>query len=379
MTTQLALYERTLTLHRFPVIDNDPLQAWNAGDEYLINHMASFTIDEDSHILILNDNFGALSCWFSPLCKVTTMSDSYVSHQAIKNNLSNNHCPEITLLSTLDELPADVDVVLMQIPHNARHLKWQLTALRQALPAHCQIIAVDKAQDIRTATLNTFTHYLGQTTTSLAWKKHRLVFSIPDSKNLASMPAPLVWSVPEHDLTISNLANVFSAESLDIGARFMLDHLPQDNNLESILDLGCGNGVLSVKLAKLNPQAEITSVDESYMAVASAHTNLCELNNLADSKRFNLVTNNCLDGFDANQFDLVVCNPPFHQQKTITDHIAWQMCQDAKRVLKVGGKLLLIGNRHLRYDIKLAKLFKKSHVTTVAANNKFVILQATKS
>ncbi|CSB84036.1 Putative ribosomal RNA small subunit methyltransferase D [Vibrio cholerae] len=76
---------------------------------------------------------------------------------------------------------------------------------------------------------------------------------------------------------------------------------------------------------------------------------------------------------------MIVCNPPFHQQQTITDHIAWQMFCDSKHVLKKDGKLWVIGNRHLGYDVKLARLFGKSHVRVIANNSKFVILQAIKS
>jgi 16S rRNA (guanine1207-N2)-methyltransferase len=74
----------------------------------------------------------------------------------------------------------------------------------------------------------------------------------------------------------------------------------------------------------------------------------------------------------------VVCNPPFHQQQAITDHIAWQMFCDAKHVLRTGGQLMVIGNRHLGYDVKLTRLFGKQNVKLVTSNNKFVILQATK-
>ena len=37
----------------------------------------------------------------------------------------------------------------------------------------------------------------------------------------------------------------------------MLEHIPQDPELRHIIDLGCGNGVLSVKAGQLNPQARI--------------------------------------------------------------------------------------------------------------------------
>lgn len=376
MKTELTLFEQTLTLHRYPKRNNDPLQAWDAGDEYLIQHVEQLGLPAHRHILIINDHFGALSCWFAQQHRVSMMSDSYIAQQATLANLHHNQRPPITLLTTMDTPPSDVDLVLLQLPKSNRHLVWILSQLRQALPASTPIIAVNKAKEIHTSTLNLFEKHLGVTTTSLAWKKHRLVFSQPNVEPIVEVSKTCRWHVEPYAITLNNLANVYSGESLDLGARFMLEHLPADPTLEDFIDLGCGNGVLSVRLGQLNPQAAITCVDESFMATAAALSNLRE--NLGE-RPIQCITNNCLDGFAAHSSSMIVCNPPFHQQQTITDHIAWQMFCDAQHVLKKGGKLWVIGNRHLGYDVKLARLFGKNHVRVIANNSKFVILQAIKS
>ena len=77
-----------------------------------------------------------------------------------------------------------------------------------------------------------------------------------------------------------------------------------------------------------------------------------------------------------SEIDIVLCNPPVHQQNAITDHIAWQMFKDAKSVLQNGGQLFVVGNRHLDYPNKLKRLF--GNATTVATNQKFSILSAIK-
>ncbi|MGR5541592.1 class I SAM-dependent methyltransferase, partial [Vibrio campbellii] len=130
------------------------------------------------------------------------------------------------------------------------------------------------------------------------------------------------WTVDEYDIHLTNLANVYSGESLDLGARFILQHLPDNLHQSRVIDLGCGNGVLSVRLGQLNPDISLTCVDESYMAVESAMRNLTANNIRA---KYEGIANNCLDDFPANSADLIVCNPPFHQQQAVTDHIAWQM------------------------------------------------------
>ncbi len=188
------------------------------------------------------------------------------------------------------------------------------------------------------------------------------------------MPAPQQWDVPEHNLTMTNHANVFSSDSLDIGARLLLDNIPQDSKYTDIIDLGCGNGVIGLKAAQLNPHANVTCVDESYMAVAS-----CEANaklNLGTPEQLTATVTNCLDDVQHNSADLILCNPPFHQQAAITDHIAWQMFCDSKQVLRAKGQLIVIGNRHLGYDEKLRRLF--GNVSVIAQNNKFVVYQSGK-
>ncbi|WP_338165077.1 methyltransferase [Vibrio sp. 10N] len=377
MKTELNLLERSYSLFRYPKLANEQLQAWDAGDEYLIQHVEELALPPSSNILILNDNFGALSCWFSEQHNVTTVSDSFVSQQGIKNNLALNKLSDVSLLDSTESWPSDIDLVVMQIPRNNRYLTWQLNQLAEKYAGRCQLIAVNKAKEIHTSTLKLFEKFAGPTTTSLAWKKHRLVFSELSSSRVPTVDAFTTWDVPQHSLTLANLPNVYSGESLDLGARFMLENLSKLNaDNKDVIDLGCGNGVLSLKLKQLFTSARITAVDESFMATASAKHNFT-LNQL-DATQCQFVTNNCLDGFEAASQDRVMCNPPFHQQQAVTDHIAWQMFCDAKHVLRPQGELMVIGNRHLGYDKKLARLFGKHNVKLVASNAKFVILQATK-
>jgi 16S rRNA (guanine1207-N2)-methyltransferase/23S rRNA (guanine1835-N2)-methyltransferase len=377
MKTELCLFDRSLNLQRYPKRAQELLQAWDAGDEFIINHVEELNLEDGKNILILNDNFGALSCWFSEKHNVTMMTDSFVSQRGTLKNLQRNQCNRVQLITSTDEMPQGFDLVLMQIPKNNRMLAWQLQQLRQAMAAECPIIAVNKAKEIHSSTLELFEDFLGETKTSLAWKKHRLVFSNANASNPDTIAEAVCWSVDNEDIDLLNYPNVYSGERLDQGARFLLEHIPVDAELRHIIDLGCGNGVLSVKAAQLNPEARITCVDESFMAVESARRNL-EVN-LGKERQFQFIANNCLDGFKKHSSYLVLCNPPFHQGQAITDHIAWQMFCDAKHILCKEGKLLVIGNRHLDYDAKLGRLFGEENVTTIASNSKFVILEAVKA
>ncbi|KJG40252.1 50S rRNA methyltransferase [Photobacterium angustum] len=374
MKPELTLHQRTLSLTRFPVRKNETLQAWDAGDEYLINYCNDLELDPKRPILIMNDSFGALSCWFSNQAPVTSVTDSFVSKQAFIANLENNQLPMINIVDCLSKLPKNPQLVLLKQPKNNRLLSWQLQQLCHLLPADSTIIAAGKVKEIHSSTLKLFEKFLGETKTSLAVKKARLIFCKTNPNLAKPLPRPTQWDVPEHKLTITNHANVFSSDSLDIGGRLFLDFIPQDQKYKDIIDLGCGNGVIGIKAARLNPQANIVCVDESFMATASCREN-ADLN-LENPQQLQVVTANCLDDFPLDSADLVLCNPPFHQQNTVTDHIAWQMFCDAQRVLRQGGDLIVIGNRQLGYHEKLKRVF--GNVKLIGQSNKFVVLQSSK-
>ncbi|RML30067.1 Ribosomal RNA large subunit methyltransferase G, partial [Pseudomonas syringae pv. maculicola] len=49
-----------LDLIRQPEQQDEPLQAFDAADEYLLSHVAETGLSLDSRVLVLNDSFGAL-------------------------------------------------------------------------------------------------------------------------------------------------------------------------------------------------------------------------------------------------------------------------------------------------------------------------------
>ena len=372
--SQLELSNRTLTLHRFPQMrEESPLQAWDAADEYLLRHLDDAPVNGST--LIFNDTFGALGCALAGE-GVYSISDSWLNQQATRQNLALNGLDEgdVRLLDSLAPLPAAPARVLLKVPKTLALLEQQLRALRAVVTPHTQIIAAGKAKDIHTSTLQLFEKVLGPTTTSLAWKKARLIYgtftqpALPDNDMIAR------WTLDGTAYQIGNHANVFSRGGLDVGARFFLQHLPSDLEGE-IVDLGCGNGVIGLMALQQNPLAQVHFVDESYMAVASSRMNITE-NRPDDLARSEFRVNNSLAGYPSDRLHAVLCNPPFHQQSAVTDHIAWQMLRDARRCLQDGGELRIVGNRHLDNYHKMKKLF--GNCTTVASNQKFVVLRSVK-
>mgnify|MGYP000020375478 CR=1 FL=1 len=370
------------TLNRYPVQKDEQLRAWDAADEYLLSQLhEQQLLTKATNILILNDSFGALSISLASHNPIS-ISDSYISQQAIKKNAECNQiAPEkITIQDSLQPLNNIFDAVLIKVPKNLAMLEDELFRIRENCNENTVILAGGMTKHIHTSTLQLFERIIGPTQSTLARKKSRLIVSEFDaSLNSGKSPYPSEYMNDVTGDAYLNHANVFSREKLDIGSRFMLEHLPQSPHYQHILDLACGNGVLGIAAARKNPQAQVSFFDESFMAVASAKDNVQQLlinHDKTDSTRFEFKVTDCLHSIENNSLDLILNNPPFHQQHVVGDFVAWQMFKESKEKLRSGGELWIVGNRHLGYHIKLKRLF--GNCQTIASNNKFVILKSLK-
>ncbi|ARS47589.1 50S rRNA methyltransferase [Ectopseudomonas mendocina] len=365
----------SLELLRQPHQPNEPLQAFDAADEYLLNHLHEQGLRAEDSLLLLNDSFGALACSLAGRCQVTSSSDSHLGFIALENNLAGNGLDRdaVRFLPSSETPQGPFDWVLIRVPKTLALLEEQLIRLHGQLAPGARVVAAAMIKHLPRAAGDLLEQYIGPVQASLAVKKARLLSAIPEAKAAPSSPYPTRYRLDKPALELVNHANVFCRDGLDIGTRAFLPHLPRHLGRVRVADLGCGNGVLGIAYALGSPQAELTLVDESYMAVQSAQENWRAA--LGDRP----VTIRAGDGLaeqPADSLDLVLCNPPFHQQQVVGDFLAWRMFQQARAALVTGGELWIVGNRHLGYHAKLKRLFRG--VEQVAANPKFVVLKATK-
>lgn len=381
MQTLLSAPQGAFTLHRYPRLANDTLRAWDAADEYLLSHLDlnwpllfSDKPAKEIRVLIINDQFGALSCALHH-CDITSLNDSYIATLSLQGNLNQNNLAPVPIHDGLKPLTGVYDLVVIKVQKSLAQLEDLLHKLRPHLNAQSTIVGAAMVKLIHRSTLSLFDQILGTTTTSLAKKKARLIFcQFEEDKQPPNNPYPSSFYLEQQQWQIYSHANVFSQGKLDIGCRFFIEHLPHSNDQQTIIDLGCGNGVVGLTAAKLNPKATVEFYDESAMAIASAQLNYQNI--YADPANARFVIDDCLSQRAPNSADIILNNPPFHQQNVVGDAIAWRMFKQSHKTLRPNGELWVIGNRHLDYPQKLKKLF--GNCKTVANNKKFVILKALK-
>ncbi len=349
------------TLLRPGASQKQPLRAWDASDEYLIELVANQ--HPSTRITLLNDQFGALAvalhkqvdCW---------VSDSYCASQALTLNLSENGQTPLHQASPLANWSTEPSLAVMKLPKNLSYLHFLLQACQQA--------------QISTLLIGGMMKHLPKNILSLLqqfgsvkrqpFKKKATVYEL-QLQQVAQSPYPKLNRFA--DIELVSHANVFGRDKLDPGADFFLEHISALPQSHSVADLCCGSGILGLKYALINANCHMSFFDESIMAVESAKLSW-QKNQLKNTAQF--YWNDGLGQNNNEKYDLILCNPPFHEQFTVGDHIAKRLFKDASQSLNTNGQLIVVGNRHLSYHITLKKYFNK--VEQIAANGKFVLLSA---
>lgn len=168
-----------------------------------------------------------------------------------------------------------------------------------------------------------------------------------------SVAADAVWQTFEAEhLTLASHPGVFGHGKLDDGTRLLLStleaHLPDAPG--AVLDLGCGDGVISAWLAER--RANITAVDVNLFAVAATRCTL-QTNGLTGE----VLPSDVYSALDERRFDMIVSNPPFHQERTIDYGPAARLIRAAPQHLTPGGQLILVANAFLPYPDLLESTF----------------------
>ena len=368
MQTKFDNYYNPVRLNRYPASKNNSLQAWNAADSYLLEHLHNnFALSDDSKVLIFNDAFGALTLSLQQF-KPTSISDSFLSKKAIETNAQLNGYANgsITVDYHLKDDGEKYDYVLIKLPKIIDYLHEFLLSIQNSLHKKSIILIAAMVKNIPKTLWVVLERDFGLTKTSLTKKKAKII-ELKYQNSMTKSHYPMSFIQENTNLEIFSYSNVFSKNSLDIGTRFLLQNMPGFSNIKSIIDLGCGNGVVGLNLAIQYPEAQVTFVDESFMSIQSAY--LTCIQNQINTSQHLFKVNDSLTNFDENYCDLIVCNPPFHQSHNLSIDSALKMFYQSYTSLTKGGYFIVVANRHLPYYSHLKKIFK--NCKTIANNSKF--------
>jgi 16S rRNA (guanine1207-N2)-methyltransferase len=181
-------------------------------------------------------------------------------------------------------------------------------------------------------------------------RQHHRICHVKRPETLIGLDAAVAAGAPQvcEALGLWTQPGVFSWDRPDPGSRLLRAALPQLSGRGA--DLGCGVGYLAKAVLASTNVMRLELIDIDRRAVEAARRNLadarCEFH-WADVRHAPALAD----------LDFVVMNPPFHDAGQEDKSLGQAFIRRSHQVLRKGGVVWLVANRHLPYEGVLGELF----------------------
>lgn len=162
---------------------------------------------------------------------------------------------------------------------------------------------------------------------------------------------------------------VFSADEIDPASQILIENLPADIS-GRVADFGAGWGYLAGEIAsRIHGVCHVDLYEADFEALEAAKSNLAERAKATEAGFFwcDLIAEQV-----TRRYDAIVMNPPFHAGRAADPALGAAFVASAAKALKPGGRLFLVANRPLPYEVALAAGFRQSG--EIARNSRFKVL-----
>lgn len=204
------------------------------------------------------------------------------------------------------------------------------------------------------------------------------------------------------DLQINGLKIIQNLENFCFGIDSILlsDFASKIKKDANVIDLGCGNGIISILLCEKTKLKKITGIEKQKLVADIANKNII-LNSLED--KMSIINDDILNAkeyFKPNSIDVVVTNPPYkennsglkneNKNKYISRHETTAKISDflniSKYLLKDNGKVFMVHRPERLIDI--IEAFRKNKIepkrirfvfSKKEENSKILLIEGTKN
>lgn len=171
------------------------------------------------------------------------------------------------------------------------------------------------------------------------------------------VPGLDAWSQP----------GIFAWDRTDAGSGLLAEHLPVLKGKGA--DLGCGYGALATVILRSPQAVSLKMVDIDRRAIKAARRNIEDARAKVQWTDVRTLATN-------GDYDFVVSNPPFHDGGAEDRRLGRAFIRKAAEMLRKGGVLWLVANRHLPYEAELNAAFAR--VRPVADQGGYKVFEAVK-
>jgi len=239
--------------------------------------------------------------------------------------------------------------------HRGRNELWVAEALRRTRPG--ALVVVGGAKTDGAASLKKRIGALSNLEGN-ASKHHGVVFWLRRPDDVEQLASALVEANPPLllDDGYATVPGLFSHDRIDAGSRLLAETLPADLRGRAA-DFGAGWGYLSARLAQTAHGIESVDLYEAgFAACEAARSNLARL---APDTPVEVHWHDILSEAVPRRYDVIVMNPPFHGGRAAEPAMGEGFIRAASAALKPGGRLWLVANRPLPYEVALQRHFPR--------------------
>ncbi|MGL1936328.1 MAG: methyltransferase [Fibrobacterales bacterium] len=359
--TYLAQYLKTHSIDRnkhFQRVSN----SWSAADEYGVEFVSPLLTESSSSILILNDESALITRALSAKKSVTVVDTSDSFKELEREGLSVQTIPQFY------EMDGSFDCALIRIPKSLELFKAELLKCKSLLKPGSKLYAVGMVKHISDGCKELLEKSIGPTHAHKVFKKS-ILFEVTVAKiDGTHLPdSTHFYNEYQHSTlgTWCSLPGVFASKRVDAGTALLLESI-EGLDKGTVLDYGCGDGVIAGSVLASSPNVEVHGIDISYSALSTTAKNIPSIT----------IHEVGGDSLQSGYFDHIYSNPPFHTGTTFDISLALGIIKDAQRLLKEGGCFTLVFNKGLNYTPYLKKHF--STVTLKTQNKRYQVFECQK-
>jgi 16S rRNA (guanine1207-N2)-methyltransferase len=169
---------------------------------------------------------------------------------------------------------------------------------------------------------------------------------------------------------------LFGWNKIDLGSELLVNHLNKlplaEIKPQNCLDLGCGYGFITLAAAKHVDCQTINSwtmTDNNAAAIMAA-----EKNRVHSGLNGKVIADNCATNINET-FDLILCNPPFHQGFNPDADLTEKFVRETKRLLSKKGIAFFVINQFVPLETKASAYFSQIKILHKEAGFKLISLQ----
>ncbi|OIH95206.1 class I SAM-dependent methyltransferase [Curtobacterium sp. MCBA15_001] len=346
-------------------------------------HVHGDALRQPGEVAVVDDRYGVLTLGVITVHgakDVRVVQDSLVGERALEATAGTFGLRGFHHPTTAEEAFRGVRLVLLRLSKSNDRLDEIARAVARFASPDVVLLCGGVSKHMNLSQNDVLRRSFGDVVASRGRGKSRLLVAqdpLQAAANRAALtnPWPRSVHVDELGMTVVAHGGVFAGTSLDQGTRVLLDVLDDAvPNARVAVDMGSGNGVIATMLARRRPGLRVIGTDVSSIAVMSTRAT-AEANGVAD--RVEVVRADAGDELGSNSAQLVVCNPPFHDDTTVSTDAAEAMFRNAATILQAGGELWCVWNSHLRYRPVLERLVGPTRQVT--RTDKFTVTASRRS